>query len=163
MLPSLGAKTGRQAGEYYVSEMKESTRERDYDQRMKKSDASQGQSAADLISKRIADLGDWRGETLARMRQLIKEADPDVVEEWKWMGPVWSHDGIICTGESYKKAVKLTFAKGAALKDPARLFNSSLEGNVRRAIDIHQGATIDESAFKALVREAVAFNNKQAT
>ena len=130
---------------------------------MKKSDASQGQSAADLISKRIADLGDWRGETLARMRQLIKEADPDVVEEWKWMGPVWSHDGIICTGESYKKAVKLTFAKGAALKDPARLFNSSLEGNVRRAIDIHEGATIDESAFKALVREAVAFNNKQAT
>ena len=130
---------------------------------MKKSDASQGQSAADLISKRIADLGDWRGETLARMRKLIKEADPDVVEEWKWMGPVWSHDGIICTGESYKKAVKLTFAKGAALKDPARLFNSSLEGNVRRAIDIHEGATIDESAFKALVREAVAFNNKQAT
>ena len=143
--------------------MKESTRERDYDQRMKKSDASQGQSAADLISKRIADLGDWRGETLARMRKLIKEADPDVVEEWKWMGPVWSHDGIICTGESYKKAVKLTFAKGAALKDPARLFNSSLEGNVRRAIDIHEGATINESAFKALVREAVAFNNKQAT
>ena len=143
--------------------MKESTRERDYDQRMKKSDASQGQSAADLISKRIADPGDWRGETLARMRKLIKEADPDVVEEWKWMGPVWSHDGIICTGESYKKAVKLTFAKGAALKDPARLFNSSLEGNVRRAIDIHEGATINESAFKALVREAVAFNNKQAT
>ena len=143
--------------------MKESTRERDYDQRMKKSDASQGQSAADLISKRIADLGDWRGETLARMRKLIKEADPDIVEEWKWMGPVWSHDGIICTGESYKKAVKLTFAKGAALKDPARLFNSSLDGNVRRAIDIHEGATIDESAFKALVREAVAFNNKQAT
>jgi len=130
---------------------------------MKESDASQGQSAAALISKRIADLGDWRGETLARMRKLIKEADPDVVEEWKWMGPVWSHDGIICTGESYKKAVKLTFAKGAALKDPARLFNSSLEGNVRRAIDIHEGATINESAFKALVREAVAFNNKQAT
>ncbi|HVG70054.1 MAG TPA: DUF1801 domain-containing protein, partial [Vicinamibacterales bacterium] len=102
-------------------------------------------------------------ETLARMRKLIKEADPDVVEEWKWMGPVWSHDGIICTGESYKKAVKLTFAKGAALKDPARLFNSSLEGNVRRAIDIHEGATINESAFKALVREAVAFNNKRAT
>ena len=130
---------------------------------MKKSDASQGQSAADLISKRIADLGDWRGETLARMRQLIKEADPDVVEEWKWMGPVWSHDGIICTGESYKKAVKLTFAKGAALKDPARLFNSSLEGNVRRAIDIHEGVEVDATAFKALVREAVAFNNKQAT
>jgi len=130
---------------------------------MKESDASQGQSAAALISKRIADLGDWRGETLARMRKLIKEADPDVVEEWKWMGPVWSHDGIICTGESYKKAVKLTFAKGAALKDPARLFNSSLEGNVRRAIDIHEGVEVDATAFKALVREAVAFNNKQAT
>ena len=130
---------------------------------MKESDASQGQSAAALISKRIADLGDWRGETLARMRKLIKEADPDVVEEWKWMGPVWSHDGIICTGESYKKAVKLTFAKGAALKDPARLFNSSLEGNVRRAIDIHEGVEVDATAFKAVVREAVAFNNKQAT
>jgi hypothetical protein len=105
---------------------------------MQKSDASQGQSAAKLISKRIAELGDWRGETLGRMRKLIKEADPDVVEEWKWMGtPVWSHDGIICTGESYKKVVKLTFAKGAWLKDPARLFNSSLDGNTRRAIDIH--------------------------
>ena len=126
---------------------------------MKKSGASHGQSAAALISNRIAELGDWRGETLRRMRKLIKEADPDGVEEWKWMGtPVWSHDGIICTGESYKNAVKLTFAKGASLKDPARLFNSSLDGNVRRAIDIHQGDDVDASAFKALVREAVALN-----
>jgi hypothetical protein len=127
---------------------------------MKKSGASQGQSASELISKRIIDLGDWRGQTLGRMRKLIKEADPDVVEEWKWMGtPVWSHDGIICTGESYKKVVKLTFAKGAALKDPAPLFNSSLEGNVRRAIDIHQGEKVEESAFKALVRQAAALNS----
>jgi hypothetical protein len=126
---------------------------------MKKPVASPGQSASELISKRIAYLGDWRGETLGRMRQLIKEADPDVVEEWKWMGtPVWSHDGIICTGESYKKVVKLTFAKGAALKDPARLFNSSLEGNVRRAIDIHEGEDVSASAFKALVRQAIALN-----
>ena len=107
---------------------------------MTESGASRGQSASELISKRIAELGDWRGETLSRMRQLIKEADPDVVEEWKWMGtPIWSHDGIICIGESYKNIVKLTFAKGASLKDPARLFNSSLDGNVRRAIDIHEG------------------------
>ena len=127
---------------------------------MKKSNASQGPPASELISKRIAELGDWRGTTLARMRKLIKAADPDVVEEWKWMGtPVWSHDGIICTGESYKKAVKLTFARGALLKDPARLFNSSLEGNIRRAIDIHEGEDVDESAFKALVRQAVALNN----
>jgi hypothetical protein len=126
---------------------------------MKKSDASQGQSASGLISKRIADLGDWRGKALTRMRKLIKEADPDVVEEWKWMGtPVWSHDGIICTGESYKNHVKLTFAKGASLKDPARLFNSSLEGNVRRAIDIDEGEEVDASAFKALVRQAVVLN-----
>lgn len=126
---------------------------------MQKSDASQGQSASELISKRIAELGGWRGETLGRMRQLIKDADPDVVEEWKWMGtPVWSHDGIICTGESYKAIVKLTFAKGASLKDPARLFNSSLDGKVRRAIDIHEGEAVDESAFKALVRQAVALN-----
>jgi hypothetical protein len=129
---------------------------------MKKPGTSGDPSPADLISKRIADLGDWRGETLARMRKLIKEADPDIVEQWKWMNPVWSHDGIICTGESYKKAVKLTFAKGADLKDPARLFNSSLEGNVRRAIDIHEGVQVDASAFKALVREAVAVN-KRAT
>src|SRR3979409_909952 len=127
---------------------------------MKKSGASQGQSASELISKRIAELGDWRGGTLSRMRKLIKEADPDVVEEWKWMGtPIWSHDGIICTGESYKKVVKLTFSKGASLKDPARLFNSSLDGNVRRAIDIHEGEEVDESAFKALVRQAVALNS----
>ena len=107
---------------------------------MKKSGASQGESASELISKRIAELEDWRGVTLDRMRKLIKQADPDVVEEWKWMGtPVWSHDGIICTGESYKKVVKLTFLKGASLKDPARLFNSSLDGNARRAIDIHEG------------------------
>ncbi len=126
---------------------------------MKKSGASQGQSASELISKRIAELGDWRGETLSRMRTLITEADTDVVEEWKWMNPVWSHDGIICTGESYKNAVKLTFAKGASLKDPARLFNSSLDGNVRRAIDIHKGEDVDGSAFKALVRQAVALNS----
>jgi len=125
---------------------------------MKKSGASQGQSAAELISQRIAELGDWRGETLSRMRKLIKQADPDVVEEWKWGNPVWSHDGIICTGESYKKAVKLTFAKGALLKDPARLFNSSLDGNVRRAIDIPEGEAIDANAFKALFRAAVALN-----
>ena len=126
---------------------------------MKTSDASQGQSAPALISQRIAELGDWRGETLGRIRKLIKAADPDAVEEWKWRGtPVWSHDGIICTGESYKKVVKLTFAKGASLKDPARLFNASLDGNVRRAIDIHEGEEVDEPAFKALVRQAVALN-----
>ena len=126
---------------------------------MKRSDASEGQSASELISKRIADLADWRGKTLGRMRELIKEADPGVVEEWKWRGtPVWSHDGIVCTGESYKSVVKLTFAKGASLKDPARLFNSSLDGNTRRAIDIHEGDEVDESAFKALVRQAVALN-----
>jgi hypothetical protein len=118
-----------------------------------------GQSASEKISNRIAELGDWRGKTLARMRKLIKDADPDVVEEWKWMGtPIWSHDGILCTGESYQQHVKLTFAKGASLKDPARLFNSSLEGNVRRAIDIHEGEKVDETAFKALVRQAVALN-----
>jgi hypothetical protein len=126
---------------------------------METSGASKGQPASELISKRIADLGDWRGKTLGRMRKLIREADPDVVEEWKWMGtPIWSHDGIICTGESYKKVVKLTFAKGASLKDPARLFNSSLDGNVRRAIDLHEGEEVDESSFKALVRQAVALN-----
>jgi hypothetical protein len=125
---------------------------------MKKSGASQGRPASQLISDRIAELGDWRGKTLGRMRKLIKNADADVVEEWKWTTPVWSHDGIICTGESYKNVVKLTFAKGAFLKDPARLFNSSLDGNVRRAIDIHEGEEVDESAFKALVRHAVALN-----
>jgi hypothetical protein len=127
---------------------------------MKESGASQGGSAAELISKRIAELGDWRGKTLSRMRQLIREADPEVVEEWKWMGtPVWSHEGILCTGESYRNVVKLTFAKGASLQDPARLFNSSLDGNVRRAIDIHEGEEVDESAFKALVRQAVVLNS----
>jgi hypothetical protein len=127
---------------------------------MKQSGRGESQSASDLISNKIAELGDWRGDTLARMRKLIKEADPHVVEEWKWMGtPVWSHDGIICTGESYKSVVKLTFAKGASLKDPARLFNSSLEGNTRRAIDIHEGEEVDASAFKALIRQAVAFNS----
>jgi len=131
---------------------------------MKKPSAIQG-SASDQISRRIVELGDWRGKVLGRVRKLIKDADPEVVEEWKWVKPtnpgvpVWSHDGIICTGESYKTAVKLTFAKGAALKDPARLFNSSLEGNVRRAIDIHEGEVIDETAFKALIREAVALNS----
>lgn len=127
---------------------------------MKTSVANDGQSASELISERIAELGDWRGETLGRMRKFIKEADPDVVEEWKWMGtPVWSHEGIICTGESYKDKVKLTFAKGASLKDPARLFNSSLDGNVRRAIDIREGEAVDESAFKALVRQAITLNS----
>ena len=127
---------------------------------MKKSDASQGPSASELISQRIAELGDWRGASLARMRKLIQQADPDVVEEWKWMGtPVWSHSGIICTGESYKDKVKLTFAKGASLKDPARLFNASLDGNMRRAIDIHEGEEVDQLAFKALVRQAVALNS----
>jgi len=132
---------------------------------MKESGASQGQSASELISKRFAELGDWRGGTLGRMRKLIEEADPGVVEELKWVKPsspgtpVWSHDGIICTGESYKNVVKLTFAKGASLTDPAGLFNSSLEGNARRAIDIHEGEEVDESAFKALVRQAVALNS----
>ncbi len=126
---------------------------------MEKSGSTEGQSASELIDRRIAELGDWRGETLSRMRKLIKEADPDVVEEWKWMGtPVWSHDGIICTGESYKDKVKLTFAKGASLEDPAKLFNSSLDGNTRRAIDIHEGEEVDADAFKVLIRAAVALN-----
>ena len=130
---------------------------------MKKSNASEGQSASELISGRIAELGDWRGKPLGRMRALIREAYPDVVEEWNWMcTPVWSHDGIICTGESYKSVVKLTFAKGASLRDPERLFNSSLDGNTRRAIDIREGEEIDASAFKALVREAIALNASKA-
>ena len=133
---------------------------------MKKSDASKKPSASDLISQKIVELGDWRGKTLSRMRKFIKQVDADVVEEWKWVKPtkpgtpVWSHDGIICTGESYKNAVKLTFPKGASLKDPARLFNSSLDGNARRAIDIHEGEEVDESAFKALIRQAVALNSR---
>jgi hypothetical protein len=131
---------------------------------MKESDSNKGQSASERIDKRIAELGDWRGETLSRMRKLIKEADPDVVEEVKWVKPTnpgtptWSHDGIICTGETYKSVVKLTFAKGASLKDPAKLFNSSLEGKTRRAIDIHEGEKVDAGAFKALIRAAVALN-----
>ena len=128
-------------------------------ERMKQPASNEGPSATELIDKRIADLGDWRGETLGRMRKLIKEADPDVVEEWKWMGtPVWTHDGIICTGESYKSIVKLTFAKGASLADPAKLFNASLDGNARRAIDIHEGEAVDVGAFKALFLAAVALN-----
>src|SRR5438093_12826563 len=132
---------------------------------MKKPDASQGQSASELISKQFVELGDWRGEILSRMRTLIKEADPDVVEEVKWVKPTnpgtptWSHDGIICTGETYKSVVKLTFAKGASLKDPGKIFNSSLEGNTRRAIDIHEGEKLDARAFKALIRAAVALNS----
>ena len=127
---------------------------------MKKPDASEGPSASALISKRITDLGDWRGETLSRMRRLIHDADPDVVETWKWIGtPVWEHDGIICTGESYKDKVKLTFAKGASISDPAGLFNSSLDGNMRRAIDIHEGNEVKASAFKTLIRQAVALNS----
>ena len=127
---------------------------------MKKGAAPEGQPASELISKRIAELQDWRGDTLARMRKLIKQADPNVVEEWKWGIPVWSHDGIICTGETYKAAVKLTFAKGVSSRGrSARLFNSSLEGNVRRAIDIPQGAKVNDAAFSALIREAVALNS----
>lgn len=126
---------------------------------MKKSGMGSRESASELITQRIAEFGDWRGETLGRMRKLIKDADPGVVEEWKWRGtPVWSHDGIICTGESYKQVVKLTFMKGAALKDPAGLFNASLEGNARRAIDIREGEVVSATAFKALIREAVALN-----
>jgi hypothetical protein len=125
---------------------------------MKKSAPSSDAPAAELISQRIAELADWRGATLARMRKLIHDADPEVVEEWKWGIPVWSHDGILCTGETYKKAVKLTFAKGASLKDPKKLFTSSLEGNVRRAIDFTEGAEVDEAAFKTLLRAAVALN-----
>ncbi len=126
---------------------------------MKHTDASPGPPASELISKRIAELGDWRGETLARMRKLIHEADPDIVEEWKWRGvPVWSRDGIVCTGESYNNVVKLTFAKGASLNDPAGLFNSSLDGDTRRAIDIREGEEVAEAAFKALFRQAVALN-----
>ncbi|MFL5571055.1 MAG: DUF1801 domain-containing protein [Gemmatimonadaceae bacterium] len=123
-----------------------------------KKNATKGESPSRLIDARIKELDDWRGKTLSRVRALIKQADPDVMEEWKWGGPVWSHDGLICTGESYKRAVKLTFAKGASLSDPAGLFNSSLEGNTRRAIDIHEGDDMNEAAFKTLIRAAVAFN-----
>ncbi len=125
---------------------------------MKKSPVPEGKTPSDMIDQRIAELDDWRGEILSRLRALIQAADRQVVEEWKWNVPVWSHDGILCTGETYKKAVKLTFAKGAALGDPAGLFNSSLEGNTRRAIDFPEGGKIDEKAFKALIRSAVAMN-----
>ena len=129
---------------------------------MKKSGSTEAQPASELIDRKIAELWDWRGETLSRMRKLIKEADADVVEEWKWDTPVWSHDGIICTGETYKAKVKLTFAKGASLDDPAKLFNSSLDGKVRRAIDINEGEKVDAGAFKALIRAAVALNTSGA-
>jgi hypothetical protein len=130
---------------------------------MKSSGSHDSQSPSQLIDARIKDLGDWRGKMLSRLRTLIKEADPDVIEEWKWRGvPVWSHDGMICTGETYKSVVKMTFAKGAALKDPAGLFNSSLEGNTRRAIDFHEGEKIDEAALKTLVRAAVTLNKSKA-
>src|SRR5262245_4647909 len=130
---------------------------------MKKSGSQNSQSASRLIDERIKELGDWRGKMLSRLRALVKEADPDVVEEWKWRGvPVWAHDGLICTGETYKNVVKMTFAKGAALKDPAGLFNSTLEGNTRRAIDFHEGETINEEALKTLVRAAVARNKSRA-
>jgi hypothetical protein len=129
---------------------------------MKKSESQKSKSPSQQIDARIEELGDWRGQMLGRLRTLIREADPDVVEEWKWNVPVWSHDGLICTGETYKKAVKLTFAKGAALKDPSGLFNSSLEGSTRRAIDFHEGEKIKEKAFKTLVRAAVALNKSKA-
>src|SRR6267154_1913982 len=130
---------------------------------MKKSESQKSESPSQLIDARIKELGDWRGKMLSRLRALIKEADPEVVEEWKWRGvPVWSHDGIICTGETYKSVVKMTFAKGAALKDPKHLFNSSLDGNTRRAIDFHEGATINEAALKTLVRAAVTANKSKA-
>ena len=128
-----------------------------------KSDAPENRPASELIDARIAELGDWRGELLARIRGLIKDTDPDIVEEWKWRGtPVWAHDGLICTGETYKEVVKMTFAKGASLEDPANLFNSSLEGNTRRAIDIREGERLDEQALRALIREAVALNTAAA-
>jgi hypothetical protein len=130
---------------------------------MKKSAASQGIPAAQLISERIAGLGDWRGQTLGRIRMLIHEADPGVVEEWKWGIPVWSHDGILCTGETYQDKVKLTFAKGASIADPSRLFNSSLDGNTRRALDLFEGKDVDESAFKDLIRAAAAVNTAGGT
>jgi hypothetical protein len=130
---------------------------------MRTGSSPKGKSASKLIDARIKELGDWRGKTLRRLRTLVKEADPEVVEEWKWRGvPVWSHDGMICTGETYKNVVKMTFAKGAALKDPSRLFNSSLEGNTRRAIDLHEGENVDEEALKALVRAAVTLNKSRA-
>jgi hypothetical protein len=129
---------------------------------MKKIDSKTAESASELIDARIEGLGDWRGKMLSRLRALIKAADPDVAEEWKWSNPVWSHDGLICTGETYKSVVKMTFAKGASLPDPSGLFNSSLEGNVRRAIDFHEGDKLNEAALKALIRAAVALNKSSA-
>jgi hypothetical protein len=129
---------------------------------MKKSESQNGKAPSELIDARIKELGDWRGRMLKRLRALVKEADPEVVEEWKWGIPVWSHDGLICTGETYKNVVKMTFARGAALKDPSRLFNSSLDGNTRRAIDFHEGDKIDEEALKTLVRAAVTLNKSRA-
>jgi len=130
---------------------------------MKKNGSQKSESASELIDARIKELGDWRGKMLSRLRTLVREADPEVVEEWKWRGvPVWSHDGLICTGETYKNVVKMTFAKGASLEDPSRLFNSSLDGNTRRAIDFHEGETIDEEALKSLVRAAVTLNKSKA-
>jgi hypothetical protein len=130
---------------------------------MKKSEPQKNESASQLIDARIKELGDWRGKMLSQLRALVKEADPEVVEEWKWRGvPVWSHDGLICTGETYKSVVKMTFARGAALQDPSRLFNSSLEGNTRRAIDFHEGEKIDERALKTLIRAAVTLNKTRA-
>ena len=129
---------------------------------MKQSGSQEGKSPSQLIDGRIKELGDWRGEMLARLRALIKQADPEVDEEWKWSNPVWSHDGLICTGETYKSVVKMTFAKGASLKDPSGLFNSSLEGNARRAIDFHEGDKVDGDAFKTLIRAAVALNKSSA-
>jgi len=130
---------------------------------MNKSPTQEGKSPSQLIDARIKELGDWRGKTLSRVRTLVKEADPEVVEEWKWRGvPTWYHDGILCTGETYKSVVKMTFARGASLKDPSRLFNSSLEGNTRRAIDFHEGEKIDEKAFKTLIRAAVTYNKSKA-
>ena len=129
---------------------------------MKKSQSKSTESASELIDARIEELGDWRGEMLSRLRALIRKADPEVTEEWKWSYPVWSHDGLICTGETYKKVVKMTFARGASLADPAGLFNSSLEGNVRRAIDFHEGEKVDEAALKALIRAAVALNKSSS-
>jgi hypothetical protein len=146
-----------------VSSSKPATKSKAPAKAKAKSGPVSGKAASQLIDQRIRDLGGWRGETLARMRALILEADPTAIEEWKWMGtPVWSHDGIICTGESYKEVVKLTFARGAKLADPSRLFNSSLEGNTRRAIDIHEGEKVDASAFKALIKAAVALNGSSA-
>ena len=139
------------------------SRDQERETGMKKSGSQKGLAPSQRIDARIKELGDWRGKMLSRLRSVVKQADPDVLEEWKWRGvPVWSHDGLICTGETYKSVVKMTFAKGAALKDPSGLFNSSLEGNARRAIDFHEGEKIDEAALKALVRAAVALNRSRA-